>query len=213
MKLYGHFRSSASYRVRIALKIKGIEVEHVPVDLFAASGEHHAPDYAAKNPLHLVPTLELDDGTLLHESLAIIEYLDTISDGPRLVPAPPLEAARVRAASYAIACDIHPLNNLRVMNYITGILGHSEEELKTWYAHWVRDGGLIGFQNMIDPTGPYCFGDRVTMADCCLIPQIFNGRRFDVSFDGLERLLEIDAACAKLRSFQEAHPSVQIDAA
>lgn len=212
MKLYGFFRSSAAYRVRLALNIKGIEHEHAPVDMYQDSGLHKTADYTAKNPLQLVPTLELDDGSHIQESLAIIEYLDATCGGTRLIPEDPREAARVRAASYAIACDIHPINNMRVLNYLKDPLGHSDEEISIWYAYWVRHGGLLGFQKMISSDSRYCFGDQLTMADCCLIPQLFNARRLDVPLDGLERLVEIESNCNELPAFKEAHPSVQIDA-
>lgn len=212
MKLYGYFRSSAAYRVRIALNLKGIEVEHVPVHMYREGGQHKKADYREKNPQQLVPTLELDDGRLIHQSLAIIEYLDTEFGGPKLIPTEPIQAARVRAASYAIACDIHPINNLRVMNFLKEKFGHSEEDVMVWYAHWVRDGGLIGFQDMIDPSGKFCFGEQPTMADCCLMPQLFNARRFGVNLDGLERLISIDREANHVDAFNKAHPTVQIDA-
>ena len=211
MKLYGYFRSSAAYRVRIALNLKGVPHEHVPVHMNRDGGAHNTAEYGGKNPQRLVPTLELDDGTYLRQSLAIIEYLDAVFGGPRLIPTDPLEAARVRAVSSAIACDVHPLNNLRVMNYLRGPLGQSEDEVIAWYRHWILNGGLDGVERMVD-AGPFCFGDQRTMADCCLIPQIFNARRFKVPLDGLDRLVAIDAHCAGLTAFQAAHPSVQIDA-
>ncbi|KQV41313.1 maleylacetoacetate isomerase [Rhizobium sp. Root1204] len=212
MKLYGYFRSSAAYRVRIALLLKGIDVEHVPVHMYKDGGQHKKSEYRAKNPQQLVPTLELDDGTLLHQSLAIIEYLDHAFGGTRLIPEDPLAASKVRAASYAIACDIHPINNLRVMNYLKHEMGHSEQDVKTWYAHWVRDGGLLGFQDLIQQVGQFSFGDQPTMADCCLVPQLYNARRFQVPLEGLERLVDIDAKAAGLDAFKKAHPVAQIDA-
>ncbi len=212
MKLYGYFRSSAAYRVRIALNIKGIEVEHVPVHMYRDGGQHRTSNYRRKNPQQLVPTLELHDGRLIHQSLAIIEYLDSEFEGPRLIPADPIRAAKVRAASYAIACDIHPLNNLRVMNFLKEKFAHSEDDVMAWYAHWVRDGGLIGFQNMIDEFGSFCFGEHPTMADCCLIPQLFNARRFGVDLSGLERLAAIDKAASARADFDIARPEMQVDA-
>ncbi len=212
MKLYGYFRSSAAYRVRIALNLKGIEVEHVPVHMYRDGGQQKTAAFREKSPLQLVPVLELDDGTLIHESLAIIEYLDAVFGGPRMVPEDPLEAAKVRAAAYAIACDVHPINNLRVMQYLKGEMGQSDGAVSTWYSHWVREGGLIGFQQMIGRDGPFCFGGTPNLADLCLVPQLFNARRFGVPLGGLERLEAIDAACAELRAFKDAHPDVQPDA-
>lgn len=212
MILYDYYRSSAGYRVRLAIGIKGVAVDRRPVHMARNGGEHKTPEYAKKNPLQLVPTLELEDSRTLHESLAIIEYLDATQPGPRLIPDDPWQAARVRAASFAVACDIHPLNNLRVLKYLENQLGQSKEAIQAWYAHWVRDGGLLGFQSMIDPDGAYCFGDRLTMADCCLIPQLFNARRLGVSLSGLDRLVEIETNCNAMQVFKDAHPAAQTDA-
>lgn len=209
MILHDFFRSSAAYRVRLALNIKGVSVEQRPIDMYRDGGEHKMAAYAAKNPLKLVPTLELDDGRTLPQSLAIIEYIDATSPGPRLIPEDPWQAAQVRAASFAIACDIHPVNNLRVLQYLENEMQQSPEAVQSWYEHWVREGGLLGFQAMIDKDGPYCFGDRLTMADCCLIPQLFNARRLNVPLDGLDRLVAIESACNALTSFRDAHPAVQ----
>lgn len=212
MKIHTYFRSSAAYRVRIALNLKGIAHELVPVHMYRDGGEHRTEGYAAKNPQRLVPTLELGDGTCLGQSLAIIEYLDATHPGPRLIPGDPLVAARVRAVSHAIACDIHPLNNLRVMNYLKDPLGHGEAEVREWYAHWILNGGLDAVERLIDPDGPFCFGDAPTLADCCLVPQLFNARRFGVPLDGLGRVLAVEAHCATLAPFRAAHPSAQPDA-
>ncbi|PHP66780.1 maleylacetoacetate isomerase [Zhengella mangrovi] len=209
MILHDFFRSSAAYRVRLAVNIKGISVRQQPLDMYRDGGEHKMPGYTAKNPLKLVPTLELDDGRALPESLAIIEYLDATQGGARLIPDDPWEAARVRAASYAIACDIHPLNNLRVLQYLEHELGQGKAAIQSWYEHWVREGGLLGFQDMIGKDGPYCFGDQLSMADCCLIPQLFNARRLNVPLDGLDRLVAIETACNDLPAFKDAQPSVQ----
>ncbi len=211
MKLYGYFRSSAAYRVRLALNLKGIPHEHVPIHMYRDGGAHKTSAYEEINPQRLVPTLELDDGKRITQSLAIIEYLDSQFGGPKLIPPDPLLAARVRAVSYAIACDVHPLNNLRVMNYLKEDLGHSQDQVSTWYSHWIVHGGLDGVEKLVEP-GPFCFGGSPTMADCCLTPQLFNARRFNVPLDGLDRLIAIDSHCATLPAFQNAHPSVQVDA-
>ncbi|MGH6930770.1 MAG: maleylacetoacetate isomerase [Dongiaceae bacterium] len=212
MKLYTYFRSSAAYRVRIALNLKGIAVDMVPVHLVKDGGEQTRPDYLARNPQGLVPALELDDGTVLTQSLAIIEYLEQIKPMPRLVPPEPIMAAKVRAAALAIACDTHPLNNLRVMNYLKGPLGHSQPAVDAWYRYWVLEGGLQAIERMVIGD-PFCFGAAPTLADVVLVPQVFNARRFDVALDHLPKILAADAACARLDAFAKAHPAQQPDAA
>jgi maleylpyruvate isomerase len=211
MKLYGYFRSSAAYRVRIALNLKGIAVVHVPVHLLKDGGQQKRAEHFARNPQGLVPALELDDGTILTQSLAIIEYLDAVGPAPRLVPEDPVQAARVRAVSLAIACDIHPLNNLRVLSYLKREMKHSQEETDAWYRHWVLAGGLEAVEQMIEG-GDFCFGAAPTLADCCLIPQLFNARRFNVPLDHLPKMRRVEAACGKLDTFAAAHPSRQPDA-
>jgi maleylpyruvate isomerase len=208
MKLYDYFRSSAAYRVRIALHLKGIEVEHVPVHL--ARGEQRRPEFLAKNPQGLAPALELDDGTLLTQSLAIIDYLDGLAP-PLLTPADPLRAARVRAVALAIACDTHPLVNRRVLDYLRDRLGQSLEATDAWARHWALAGGLEAVERLVEP-GPFCFGAAPTLADVCLIPQLFSARRFATPLDGLPKLLAIETACAALPAFQAAHPARQADA-
>jgi maleylpyruvate isomerase len=212
MKLYTYFRSSAAYRVRIALNLKGIAVETAPVHLLKDGGEQKRPAYLARNPQGLVPALELDDGTVLTQSLAIIEHLEQIRPEPRLIPADPVLAAKVRAVALAIACDIHPLNNLRVLNYLKGPLGRSEEETNAWYRHWVLEGGLQAVERMI-PGAPFCFGAAPTLADVVLVPQVANARRYRVSIEHLPKILAADAACAELDAFARAHPARQPDAA
>jgi maleylpyruvate isomerase len=211
MKLYTYFRSSAAYRVRIALNLKGMAVEMLPVHLVKDGGQQTKPDYLVKNPQGLVPALELDDGTVLTQSIAIIEYLEQIKPMPRLIPPDPIMAAKVRAVALAIACDTHPLNNLRVLNYLKGPLGHSQPEVDAWYRHWVLEGGLQAVERMITG-GPFCFGPVPTLADVVLVPQVFNARRFDVALDRLPKILTADAACAKLDAFVKAHPAQQPDA-
>jgi maleylacetoacetate isomerase len=209
MKLYGYFRSSAAYRVRIALNLKAIEVEHVGIRL--RDSDQRQPSYLSKNPQGLVPALELEDGTLLTQSLAIIEYLDAVSPEPRLIPADTVLAAKARAVALAIACDIHPLNNLRVLTYLTGVMKQPQKEIDGWYRHWLLDGGLNAVEEMISG-GNFCFGDSPSLADVCLIPQVFNARRFDVPIDHLPKIMKVDMVCANIHSFAAAHPSCQPDA-
>ncbi|MBA4266309.1 MAG: maleylacetoacetate isomerase [Comamonadaceae bacterium] len=211
MKLYNYFRSSASFRVRIALAIKGITYEYLPVHI--AKGEHKQAAFADVSLEGLVPLLELDDGTRLTQSMAIIEYLEEVQPEPALLPADPLARARVRALSQIVACEIHPINNLRVLKYLTRELKVEEEAKNTWYRHWVRDG-LEAFERQLAaaPTSLYCHGDTPTMADCCLVPQIFNAQRFKTPLDGLPRTMAVFEACMAHPAFQAAQPSACPDA-
>ena len=211
MKLYGYFRSSAAYRVRIALALKGIAVEAASIHLVKDGGQQMKPDYLARNPQGLVPALELDDGTIITQSLAIIEYLDSIAPEPRLIPQDPVEAAQVRAVALTIACDIHPLNNLRVLNYLKGPLARSQDEVDRWYGHWMLKGGLEAVEALIED-GRFCFGDRPSLADVCLIPQVFNARRYKIDISHLKKIVRIDSHCADIAAFAAAHPSRQPDA-
>ena len=205
MKLYNYFRSSASFRVRIALALKGLPYEYVPVHI--ARGDHKLPDYAAVSADGLVPVLE-DGAVRLSQSMAIIEYLDEAYPGPALLPKDSLARARVRALAQSIACEIHPLNNLRVLKYLVKELKVGEEPKNTWYRHWVREG-LQAFERQLaqNPASLFCWGDSPTLADCCLVPQIFNGKRFDVDFSGLPRTMAAFDACMALEAFQAAQPS------
>ena len=205
MKLYNYFRSSASFRVRIALALKGLPYEYVPVHI--ARGDHKLPDYAAVSADGLVPVLE-DGAVRLSQSMAIIEYLDEVYPGPALLPKDSLARARVRALAQSIACEIHPLNNLRVLKYLVKELKVGEEPKNTWYRHWVREG-LQAFERQLaqNPASLFCWGDSPTLADCCLVPQIFNGKRFDVDFSGLPRTMAAFDACMALEAFQAAQPS------
>lgn len=211
MKLYNYFRSSASFRVRIALNLKGLPYEYVPVHI--ARGEHKQAAWAGHLPEGLVPSLELDDGTLLTQSMAIVEYLDETQPGAKLLPADALGRARVRALSQIVACEIHPINNLRVLKYLVHELKVEEEPKNTWYRHWVRTG-LQAFEKQLAaaPSGRFCHGDTPTLADCCLVPQIFNGQRFKVDFSGLPRTMAAFEACMALDAFQRAQPSACPDA-
>ncbi len=206
MRLHGYFRSSAAWRVRIALNLKGIPVEHAFHHL--RHGGQRAPDYLRLNPQGLVPALETDDGAVLTQSLAICEYLDEIHPEPPLLPRDALGRAQVRALAQLIACEIHPLNNLRVLKYLVRELKLEEEAKNTWYRHWVREG-LLAFERELAqlPRGTYCFGDSPTLADCCLVPQIFNARRFDTDLSGLERTMAAFDACMQHAAFQKAQPS------
>ncbi|MFZ9664609.1 MAG: maleylacetoacetate isomerase [Limnohabitans sp.] len=205
MKLYNYFRSSASFRVRIALHLKGLSYDYLPVHL--ARGDHKLAAYANVSADRLVPALE-SDGQILSQSLAIMEYLDETHPEPPLLPADALGRARVRALAQSIACEIHPLNNLRVLKYLVRELKVEEEAKNTWYRHWVREG-LEAFERQLaqGAVSTYCYGDTPTLADCCLVPQIFNGQRFKVNVDGLPRTMAAFDACMKLEAFQRAQPS------
>ena len=194
MKLYNYFRSSASFRVRIALALKGLVYEYVPVHL--AKGDQKKPDYAALSADRLVPLLELADGTHISQSMAIIEYLDESHPEPPLLPADALGRQRVRALAQSISCEIHPLNNLRVLKYLVRELNASDDAKNTWYRHWCREG-LEAFERQLAqlPQGAYCFGDTPTLADCCLVPQMFNAQRFEVDLSGLPRTMTAFEAC------------------
>ena len=211
MKLHNYFRSSASFRVRIALYLKGLDFEYVPVHI--ARGDHHAAPYAALSADQLVPLLEEDNGERFSQSLAIIEYLDETHPEPALLPRDPAARAHVRALAQSIACEIHPLNNLRVLKYLVRELKLDDAAKNAWYRHWVRVG-LESFERQLAqyPAGKYCFGDTPTLADCCLVPQIFNGRRFDCDFSGLPRTMAAFDACMALEAFQRAQPSQSPDA-
>jgi len=214
MHLYSYFRSSAAYRVRIALHLKGQSFDIVPVHLLNNGGEQFAPAFRELNPLSQVPVLQ-EDGQHITQSLAILEYLEERFPTPALLPAGLADRARVRAIALAVACDIHPLNNLRVLGMLKRELNMSEETKKRWIGHWI-DLGFNALERQLAASpqrGRYCFGDTPTMADCCLIPQIFNARRFDVDMAPYPALAAIDAACSDLKAFQLAHPSVQPDAA
>ncbi|MCX9156450.1 maleylacetoacetate isomerase [Niveibacterium sp. 24ML] len=213
MKLYTYFRSSAAYRVRIALNLKGLKPETLPVHLLRGGGEQKQPDYLALNPQALVPALE-DDGHLLTQSLAIIEYLDEVVPAPPLLPADAPGRARVRAIAQSIACEIHPLNNLRVLAYLTKTLGVADAARQDWYRHWVFTGfGALETQLSRDPAcGVFCHGDSPTIADCCLVPQVFNARRFEIDLSAFPTLVRIDAACQRLAAFVDAAPARQPDA-
>ena len=213
MKLYSYFRSSAAYRVRIALNIKGLPYEQVPVHLMRAGGEQRSAAYTARNPQGLVPFLEHGD-TGIAQSLAIIEYLEELQPTPTLLPGTPAQRAPIRAFAQHIACEIHPLNNLRVLQYLTGPAALSEDAKLAWYQHWIA-AGLGALENDVthrQPQGPYCFGEQVTLADVCLVPQIFNAQRFNCDLTPYPRLVAIAQHCNQLAAFVDASPSKQPDA-
>ena len=204
--LYDYFRSSAAYRVRIALNLKGVDYESRQVDLRA--GEQRSDEYRALNPQGLVPMLEID-GHRLTQSVAIINYLDLRYPNQPLIPASAAERAHVVAMAMAIACDIHPLNNLRVLNYLKNELGHSQEETDAWYAHWISEG-LPALEAMARPqAGTFLFGNAPTGADVLLIPQLYNARRFDVPVDAYPTLLRAEENANKMEAFAAAHPDRQ----
>lgn len=213
MKLYTFFRSSASYRVRIALNLKGLDTEQVPVHLRRAGGEQLKPAYKAINPQALVPAVE-DDGHRLTQSLAIIEYLEERYPRPPLLPAEPADRALVRAMALAVACEVHPLQNLRVLNYLRDVLKRDEEEVNRWAQHWIGLG-LTALEQMVlsvTKRGSFCFGEAPSLADIFLVPQLYNARRFGCDLSLWPTLARIDAHCRTLSAFADAAPEKQPDA-
>ena len=212
MKLFDYFRSSAAYRVRIALNLKGVAPERAFVHL--RRGAQREDEYLALNPQGLVPSLVTDTGEVLTQSIAIIEWLDETYPKPPLLPPDPAGRARARALALAVACDIHPLNNTRVLSYLTGTLGVTEEQKNGWYKYWI-DTGFEALETQLSrdaTTGRFCHGDAPTIADVCLEPQMANARRVDFDFTPYPTLLRIEAACAALPAFANAAPAKQPDA-
>ncbi|MDO8251547.1 MAG: maleylacetoacetate isomerase [Rhodoferax sp.] len=211
--LYTYFRSSAAYRVRIAMNLKGLEARHVFVHLNRNGGEQFGEAFKSINPQALVPVLS-DEGVQISQSLAIIEYLDEVYPELPLLPSAPADRAFVRQLALGIACDIHPINNLRVLKYLTGAMGVSEEKKGEWIAHWITLG-LKAIEAQIQQhgrTGAFCFGDSPTLADCCLVPQIFSAQRFNVDLSAYPTLMAIFDACQAMPAFAKAAPSRQADA-
>lgn len=213
MRLYDYFRSSASFRVRIGLNLKGLNVERHPIHLQRDGGEQFSKAYRSVNPQELVPALE-DDGRIVTQSLAILEYLDETYPAPPLLPPDAVGRARVRALALSIACDLHPLNNLRVLKYLSDELGIDETAKTAWYRHWVAVG-LAGFERLLaghPDTGDFCHGDQPGLADICLVPQVFNARRFDCPLDDYPNIMRVFDSCMGLDAFIEAQPDRQPDA-
>jgi len=211
MKLYGYFRSSAAYRVRIALNLKGIPVEHAFIHL--RRNEQSTADYKAMNPLELIPTLD-HDGLFLTQSLAIIEYLEEIQPDPRLLPESAADRAYVRALAFSIACDIHPLNNLRVLKYLTQQLGVQDAGREAWFAHWISVGlgaleQVLGRETRV---GVYCCGDRLSLAEVCLVPQVYSAERMKCDLSDMPIITRIVAAARRHPAFEAAAPEAQGDA-
>ncbi|WP_339411029.1 maleylacetoacetate isomerase [Pseudomonas sp. EA_35y_Pfl2_R5] len=214
LKLYSYWRSSAAYRVRIALNLKGLAYQQVPVHLVKDGGQQHSADYQALNPQQLVPLLVDQDngGVRIAQSLAILEYLDEMFPVPALLPNDPAQRAQVRALALHIACDLHPLNNLRVLQYLTGGLGVSEAAKDAWYQHWLHKGlaaveaGLTAFNDRLS------LGERPGYLEACLVPQLYNARRFNCDLDAYPRILAMAARCESLEAFKQAAPEVQPDA-
>jgi maleylpyruvate isomerase len=214
IKLYEYFRSSASYRVRIALKLKGLDYEHASIHLRRGGGEQFSPEYRALNPQEMVPTL-VDGGDVLLQSLAIIEYLDEKYPEPALLPVGLLEKARVRALAQVVACEMHPLNNLRVLEYLRNELKHDESEVTRWIHTWFEKGFGTLERLLADShhTGSFCHGDSPTLADVCLVPQVASAQRFEFDLSPYPTVQRIAEACNALPAFEQAKPGKQPDAA
>ncbi len=208
IQLYNYYRSSASFRVRIALNLKQLSYQDIAVNLIHNGGEQFTSEYLAINPQSLVPTLKIDD-KIISQSLAIMEYLEELYPYPALLPSDAYQKAQVRAFALAIAADLHPLNNLRVLKYITNELGLSEEKKMAWYQHWIIIG-LTALEKKItsqDQKNEFCFGDTPTLADVCLVPQIYNARRYSCDLTTFPNLVRIDASCQQHPAFQKAWPT------
>jgi maleylacetoacetate isomerase len=210
VKLYSYFRSSAAYRVRIALNLKGLSYETVPIHLIKDGGHNRRPEYRAINPQMKVPALVTPQGETLIQSLAIIEYLDETHPDPPLLPKDPIARAKVRGLAQIIACEIHPLNNTAPLRYLKNQLGQEQSTIDAWYHHWVLEG-FEPLEALIKP-GPYAWGKDVTLADICLVPQVFNARRLKVPLDKFPKIVAVDAACQALPAFERASPGNQPDA-
>lgn len=209
MRLYTYYRSTSSYRVRIALALKNVTYEPVPVHLARNGGEQNSDAFRLRNPQGRVPVLVLNDEAVLLQSPAIIEYLDEVYPAPPLLPEGAAERAKIRAAAAIISCDIHPLNNVSPLNYLRSVLGQSEDAVSAWIAHWIR-AGFDAVERLIGEEG-YCFGGEPSLADVYLIPQVYSARRFGVALDSYPRIVRVDALASNHPAFLAAHPSRQID--
>jgi maleylacetoacetate isomerase/maleylpyruvate isomerase len=209
MKLYSYWRSTTAYRVRAALNLKGVAYETVPVNL--VKGEQRDPDYVALNPSAGVPTLVLDDGTVLTQSLAILDYLDAVYPEPRLTPKDPLQRAKVLAAAHTIALDVHPVNNLRVVQHLKAAHGASDEGVQAWMQHWMS-AGFAALEARIDGKTTFCFGETPDLADLCLVAQLYNAKRWGLDMTPFPKLDAVDAACLAHPAIAAAHPDNQPDA-
>jgi len=210
VKLYSYFRSSAAYRVRIALNLKGLAYDTVPVHLVKDGGHNKRPEFRAVNPQMRVPVLVTDAGDVLIQSLAIIEYLDETHPEPRLLPQDALGRAKVRALAELIACDIHPLNNTSPLRYLKNQLGQPQDAIDAWYHHWIATG-FEALETLLEAS-PYACGNRVTLADLCLVPQVANARRLKVPLDKFPKIVGVEQACLQLAAFDRARPENQPDA-
>jgi maleylacetoacetate isomerase len=210
VKLYSYFRSSAAYRVRIALNLKGLAYDTTPIHLVKDGGHNKRPDFRAVNPQMRVPVLVTPAGDVLIQSLAIIEYLEETHPEPALLPKDPIGRAKVRAIAELVACDIHPLNNTGPLRYLKNEMGQEQSVINTWYHHWVI-AGFEALEALIEPS-PYACGSKVTLADLCLVPQVYNARRLKVPLDKFPKIVGVDAACLALPAFDRARPENQPDA-
>jgi maleylacetoacetate isomerase len=209
MKLYSYFRSSAAYRVRIALNLKGLTYETAPIHIVKDGGHNRRPEFRALNPQMRVPALVAPTGEVLIQSLAIIDYLDETHPDPPLLPSDPIERAQARALAHIIACDIHPLNNIGPLRYLKHEMRQEQSAIDAWYHHWVI-AGFEAYEALAHP-GPFSCGSEVTIADLCLVPQVYNARRLKVPLDKFPKIVGIDAACLKLPAFDRARPENQPD--
>ncbi|ARN75252.1 maleylacetoacetate isomerase [Oceanicoccus sagamiensis] len=209
LQLYSYYRSSAAYRVRIALALKGLAFESIPVNLLEQ--ENYRQSYLDKNPQGLVPALDIG-GQILNQSLAIMEYLEEVNPKPALLPADPIERAQIRSLAYEVAIDIHPINNLRIINFLTSEWQHSESNKFEWLHHWMTTG-FAAIENRLQQgsQGQFCFGDTVTLADICLIPQVYNAHRFECPMDDFPLINAIVSHCNTLDAFKRAAPEAQPD--
>ncbi len=210
MKLHNYYRSSASWRVRIGLALKGLDYEYACVHL--AKNEQHAGTFAEHQASHLVPALVLDDGRWLSQSMAILEYLEETHPEPPLLPRDPVARAQVRALAQDIGCDIHPINNLRVLRHLKTDMGHSQAEVDAWYRHWIATGLAIVEQRLAQTAGTFAFGNTPGLADCLLVPQVYNAQRFDCPLQAYPTVMRVNAACLSLPAFSTTHPSACPDA-